>query len=407
MPSNDYQKSQRKLKIACYLAGGLLLAAILAAYLLPAAYQYPDASRQSVRAQREFGTIRQIPCDDPLTVGLTVSQTIYPATGGSARPNAVVLVPDDDWRTAAAAARLSALPVDAPVIPIPSAPLPELVLREIRRLNPLGILRDAGAQVLLCGDLPSGVQRTLQDEGFRFRWLKASSPEELAEKIDHYLSILLGDHRSETVIVPVDDPQLAATGAFWAARRGQPILFSHQDSLPEATKRALDLRPRGAFIYVMAPAGAIGPDAIRDLANFGHVQRIPGEDAAELAASFAMYSDSGDQLRWWLDAIPRDMGWAASGPGLSPVFADEESPLQAMVSAALAHRGNAGPLLWLRQGNLPEPTQRLLRQLQPQATSHLVSRFNRGWVIGGPDQVPEQLTNQLVRLLRKREDENE
>ena len=53
---------------------------------------------------------------DPASDAAGVAGALYPATGDSDRPTAVVLVDQDDWVTGVAAAMLSGRPIGAPIL---------------------------------------------------------------------------------------------------------------------------------------------------------------------------------------------------------------------------------------------------------------------------------------------------
>jgi len=57
------------------------------------------------------------------------------------------------------------------------------------------------------------------------------------------------------------------------AKSGDPVLFTHRDSLPAATRAAIAAhqQPR---IYVLGPSSVISPDVTRELRKLGTVIRV-------------------------------------------------------------------------------------------------------------------------------------
>ncbi len=405
--TTKYGESQRRLRIFCYLAGALIIVILLVLHLLPPAAQFPDFNTQTKESTLEEAlvTVRRIPGVDPISVGLSVAQVSYPATGGAAKPNAVILIPKDDWQAGILAGRLSGPPVNGPILPIPSERLPDQVKKELRRLNPAGVPADAQAQVILCGDFSPSIAEKIQSElEMQVRNLAADSPEELAERIDHYLAVLTGDHPSEILIVPLESPEYAIPGAYWAARSGHSVLFAETDSIPSATKRALDLRPGGAYTYILAPEEIISGEAAGLLGNFGPTHRIPGSDPASFSVQFARYLDLGEQTRWWVDATPLVVGWGISDPGRTLTFADPEHPVKAVTASAMAHRANGGPLIWLNDGSVSAEAAAMLKDIRPTAQCHINKRLNKGWIVG--DIISTDLLVQLDELMKHRKGGN-
>ena len=67
-----------------------------------------------------------------------MASALYPATGDSDRPTAVVLVDQDDWVTGIAAAVLSGRPIGAPILLTDGKDLPPVTEDVLKRLDPKG-----------------------------------------------------------------------------------------------------------------------------------------------------------------------------------------------------------------------------------------------------------------------------
>src|SRR5215216_6643895 len=67
-----------------------------------------------------------------------VASALYPATGSSDRPTAVVLVDEDDWQSAIAAAVLAGPPIGAPLLLADDHDLPSVTKQTLDELQPKG-----------------------------------------------------------------------------------------------------------------------------------------------------------------------------------------------------------------------------------------------------------------------------
>ena len=99
------------------------------------------------------GTTARLAGEDYLRTAVAYSQTIYAAAQDKDRPGAVVLVRDDDPRTAITATRLQHFPVNAPMLFVTDegTTLPQATRDELERLGPEGGFRLHELQV---GGLP-------------------------------------------------------------------------------------------------------------------------------------------------------------------------------------------------------------------------------------------------------------
>lgn len=345
-------------------------------------------------------TTVRVGADSIEETAVAVSRAVYP---GPARPGAVVLLPEDDWRVGLVAAALVASPVDAVLLPVSPHLLTETVSGELKRLRPSGIPWDGGVQVLALGDLTDSVIQGVEDLGYSVRRIPETDPVALARDVDSYLAAITGNHDDHVLIVPLQAPEFALLAASWSATTGHTVAFSDGSSLPTATREILDLRPTSAFIYVFAPRDVIEDDVLGELVFFGHVQRVPAEDPYAAAASFAGYSDRGAGFRWWLGVTPRIFGWGISGPGNGFVFANPDEPMHAVIAAALSRRGAHGPLLWVGTDTISEPVTAFLRGVSPPGAIPQQPLVNRGWIIGNESHVSRAVQESICLLLRVRD----
>ena len=129
--------------------------------------------------------------------------------------------------------------------------------------------------------------------------------------------------------------------AAWAAKAGDPVLWSDRDRIPAATKAAITAhrRPR---IYVLGPSSVISDKVLKDLGELGTTRRISGPEPVANAIAFARFTDG-------------KFGWNAVDPGHGLVFATHAAPRRRrrlrrplrrrhLRAAAARHRGQRAPV---------------------------------------------------------------
>ena len=120
--------------------------------------------------------------------------------------------------------------------------------------------------------------------------------------------------------------------AAWAARSGDPVLFSGRNQVPSATLAALR-RHAAATVYVLGPESVISKAASQQIGRVSaSVQRVGASGVVQNALFFARYSDG-------------SFGWNINDPGHGMELANADRPLDAAAAASLASSGKWGPLL--------------------------------------------------------------
>jgi hypothetical protein len=117
-------------------------------------------------------------------------------------------------------------------------------------------------------------------------------------------------------------------------------------------------------------------------ARYGHVQRVGGRDAYEVAVTFAGYRDAGLDQGYWISSGARDFGWGIAEAGHNFTFADPNDWQQAVTGSLLSHMGKHGPMLLVRPGDIPESVARYLQTVQPTASGPTDILVNHGWILG-------------------------
>jgi hypothetical protein len=182
---------------------------------------------------------------DPVADAAAVAQAVFPSRSEDTRPQAVVLVDQDDWRGGIAASQLAAAPLRAPILFTEGDQLPEATADALDKLQPEGADRAGGAQVIRVGDVA-------EPDDLKATDIAAASPSATARAIDKLQAAAAREPTDTVVVASADRPDFAMPAAGWAAKSGDPVLWTGRDELPPETRSAIQAhdKPR---IYVLGP----------------------------------------------------------------------------------------------------------------------------------------------------------
>ena len=296
-----------------------------------------------------------------------VAGALYPATGDSDRPTAVVLVDSEDWVTGIAAAVLAGAPIGAPILLSEGDELPSVTQDVLERLDPKGSDLSEDAQVIRVG------QDVARPEGFKTAVIEGDDPFARAAAIDRFFSAARGKPSNDVVLFSGQQAEWAMPAASWAARSGDAALPVRSDQIPPPIVKALEERER-PNVFVLGPKSVISEQVVerlekRKLART--VERIEGATPVENAIAFARYEKG-------------DFGWAIVVPGYNFAVASTERPVDAAAAAPLATRGVFAPLVLTDEaGELPKPLESYLLSVQPGYEDDPGQAvYNRAWILG-------------------------
>lgn len=309
---------------------------------------------------------------NPFEVAVSVTQQIYTAyrpenapgetNNVGDRPWGIVLVTPDDPLTAISATPLVHFPNDAPILFVKSDGIPQVTLNEIQRLGPTGIARDHNVQILCVGQAANpAVVGQLHALGYKTRSIIAKTIFELANKVDmHYGKVQnpdLGVPTMETsattggngvmdvIIASVDAWMYVLPATHWVSHMPAGLLWVTKDSIPEATRVALQRRMGKGFIYVFGGPDQISSNVMRELTAYGAVTRITADDnmAYNIPPSTTPINVSLAFAKMW---DPAGMvGWNITGPGHGFTLCHLDDWPSVIGSCILSHLGFHAPLL--------------------------------------------------------------
>ena len=307
---------------------------------------------------------------DAAATAAGVALAVFPSAKVAQRPAAVTLVDEGDWQGAVAAAVLMAAPVRAPLLVAAGGGLPDPTSQALDALDPQGSSATDKAQTFAIGSAAA-------PDGLRTTKVKAANPAAIAVAIEALRNKLFGSAPRHIVLAPEDAPEFAAPAAAWAARSGDPVLYSGPDKLPKATADALGEDPKTP-VYVLGPSSAISSKVVREVATkIGNpVRRVSGEKPVENSIALARYAHSG-------------FGWNVNDPGHGLVVARSDEPLTAAIAAPLSASGTWGPLLLSDDADtLPKALREYLLDIKPGYTTDPTRAFyNHVWVIGDQEAI--------------------
>lgn len=384
------------------LAGGGILIIILLMFFFYQPNYYKHFGKKEVNTKKTLVTNNtlRINGNDVYETAAAISQITYPATFEDDKPNAVILVRSDKKADAIAAAGVIHHPINAPILYIEKDSIPETTLKEIERLDPQGVFVDNNVKIYLIGDIDKEIKKKLKEEKWKYRHIKGKNPFTLGKNINDYMAAMHGDHSDVVMIAPIEKPEYGLVQASWNAHMGDGFFYIKKDEVPQKTAEALEQRYEDAYIYILGNKDLISKKVQAQLAKFGHIQWIPGsEDIYKQSVGFAGYKDIGKNFGWWISKRQRDFGWGIAEAGHNFIFVNPKDWQMAVSASVLSHKGKHGPILLVKDNEIPEPIINYLKTVKPNRTSPQEQLYNHGWIIGGIDSISEKIQEEIDNLL--------
>lgn len=323
---------------------------------------------------------------DPVANAAGVALAVFPSTNDAQRPAAVTLVGEEDWAGAIAASVLMAPPARAPILFSAPGEMPEDSEEALAALAPQGDKETGGASLFAIGAV------ALPDEAGEVTRVDSGDPAATAAQIGTLRERLAGEPPRHFLIASSSQPEFAMPAAAWAARSGDPVLYTEEEKLPAATAQVLKAHPK-VPVYLLGPDSVIPKIVMKEIGKVSkRVARVAGGDAVATALALARYSEG-------------SFGWNVNDPGHGFVLARNDSPASAPAAAALSASGTWGPLLLTEAPDrLPAAVRSYFLDVKPGYTTDPTRAFyNRVWVIGDQeaiDVVQQAEVNELAELTK-------
>ncbi len=333
---------------------------------------------------------------DAATDAAAVALAVYPGLTAAGRPQAVVVVDEQDWPAALAASALASAPLKAPLLYSSGGALAEVGEQALRTMRPTGAASLGGAQIVR---IAAGTSGATHLDGYFTRTATDSDPYALAAKVQRLLSTIQGRAPRQVIVTAADGPPAQAMpAAALAAESGAPILLVSTKGVPAATSQAL-ARLHRPTIYVVGSSATVGSSVLAQLGRFGPVKRVEspagrfsGGDPVSKAIAAALFSDGA-------------FGWGIDEPGHGLVFANASRPLDGPAAAPLAANGDYAPLLLLEGPvGVPKVLSEYLLDIRPAyantpAYGPVNGAYNHGWLIGGEEAISATTQAELDAVL--------
>ena len=222
----------------------------------PEEKQTPSAEAAEELGYPSFATnnTTRVGGSDPATNAAGVALAVFPSAKVAQRPAAVTLVDEDDWQGAIAAAVLMAAPVRAPLLVSSGGRPAGPDLAGARRTRPAGQHRHRQSA------RPSRSAPPRRPTACETTQIKGGGPGGPGGRDRGTARQAASDAPPRHIVLaPEAEPDFAMPAAAWAARSGDPVLFSGADKLPAATAGALQRNPKTP-VYVLGPSSAISSE---------------------------------------------------------------------------------------------------------------------------------------------------
>ena len=317
---------------------------------------------------------------DPIDDAAAAALATHPPAPEAAPLQAVTLVPDDDWQAGIAASVLAGPPLRLPVLISQHGAVPDATTQALAQLDPKG----GGASGDVAVYSASGVS---VPSGLKSREIAGASAAQIANSIDQLRQRLLKQEPQHILLVSSDQAGYAMPAAAWAARSGDPVLFTGPNQVPPATLAALR-RHAAATVYVLGPESVISKSAIQQVGRVsGSVQRVSAAGIVQNALFFARYSDG-------------SFGWNINDPGHGLELANADRPLDAAAAASLASSGKWGPLLLTDTADaLPPELRSFLLDIKPGYEADPTRAvYNHIWLMGDATAIGGQVQAEVDEL---------
>ena len=308
----------------------------------------------------------RICADNPIDISSDIAELGF----ANMRPNAVILVNEQEVFDGIVAASLVHLPINAPILFINSRNLSERTLKDIERLSPKGY---KGIHVFLVGNISRKVSSELISHGYKTKYIKGSNHYETACMI----SSIREDFKN-IIIMSGEDYTEGISATYWSAHHGDPILYVKHNSIPYCTIETIK-KNKDINVYIMGSTKTVSKAVEKYLSrldNVKHLDRIDGEDPYEISVNFAKYKSPKTEFGW--DRNHKE--------GHAFTFGELNHPMESIAGALFAHMGKHTPLLFIRQDSVPEVVEKYIKSVRPMPIKDMPGPpFMHGFIIGGSE----------------------
>lgn len=348
----------------------------------------------TVRTDLTADTVR-ISAPNVSQFAATIAELVWPNRRVFWRPGAAVLLPLNRWRESVAGAPLIHFPNNSVLLATNISQLSGAARDEILRLRPPGVGVNGQAlkaQVFLVGDIGTNVQQQVRALGYTTTRVRGANSLATAAAAARGIAAMMPN--PPVILVPYANPIDSQPAVALAAHGGAAIMFVNFESIPAATRSALqDIRPQAVYL--------LGRDAQISTAVKGQVEvllpgtrvlRVGGETASDYSVNVAKFQDFTSGFGWGRTEERGDVfSFVATG-----------NIYQSIYTSTLAHLATHAPELIIpSQRPIPDVVRRYLISINPPLFNPPRPPFMRGWIIGDRGAISVQQQIELEDLLIK------
>ncbi|AWK52562.1 cell wall-binding repeat 2 family protein [Clostridium beijerinckii] len=282
------------------------------------------------------------------------------------KPNAVILINENEVFDGIAATSLVHHPINAPILFTDGDSLSKETLNEIQRLSPKGY---KGVHVILVGNISKNVSSELNHYGFRTHHIKGRNHYETACMIPS-----MREELKNILIISGEDYSEGIVAGYWSAHHGDPILFVQKNNIPYCTGEVIK-KMNDINIYIIGSTKTVSETVERSLSkmdNVNNLNRIDGETPYDISVNFAKYKDSKTEFGW-------DRNYKE---GHAFTFGNLNYPMKIIAGVLFAHMGKHTPSLLIRKDRIPAAIEGYIKSVKPLPKDMPMPPFMHGFILG-------------------------
>ena len=317
---------------------------------------------------------------DPIDVSVEISKMSFTHM----KPNAVILVNENNLFDGIASAPLVHFPINAPILLTDGKSISKKTLDEIIRLSPKGY---NGIQVILVGNISKNVENQLNKVGLTTNHITGRN---------HYeTSCIVASVKNDTkniLIVSGENLSEGIPAAFWSAHHGDPILYVNKNEIPRCVIDTIEQKQQ-VNIYILGSTNTVSEsveDFLSKLPSVDRIDRITGDNPYEVSVNFAKYKDSETEFGWGRDY--KD--------GHAFTFSSLDNPMLIVPAVVFAHMGKHTPLILVRRNNVPTKVKEYIESVKPNPPVGMPKPpYMHGFIVGCIDEVSYNTQVDIEMLL--------
>jgi len=301
--------------------------------------------------------------NNPIDISIAISEIAF----ANMKPNAVILIEEEDIFNSIAATPLVHLPINAAILFTDGRNLRGKTLKTIERLSPKGY---KGIHAFLVGNISRQVSLELNNHGYKTEHIKGSNHYETACMIPS-----MREDFKNILIMSGEDCTEGISATYWSAHHGDPILYVKHNSIPYCTIEAIR-KNKDINVYIIGSTKTVSKAVekyLSRLENVKHLDRIDGDDSYDISVNFAKYKSPKNQFGW--DRNDKE--------GHAFTFGELNHPMETIAGTLFAHMGKHTPLLLIRQDSVPEVVENYIESVKPTQKKNMPGPpFMHGFIIG-------------------------